>query len=98
MNCNEDDLDINECKSEKYPDFENACTHLQDVLMRCYPPYWAGMRLGVLAERSHLQYITIQKAGLLDYATNDFKPGLFIFIFIKAIQNVQKLRNRFFCL
>lgn len=49
--------------------------HSQDVLMRCYPPHWAGMRLGVLAEQSHLQYLTIRKAGILDYATNAFKPG-----------------------
>lgn len=54
---------------------ENSCTHDQDVGLRCYEPHWAGLRLGVLAERCDLQYITIEKAGLLDYATNAFKPG-----------------------
>lgn len=36
---------------------------------------WAGLRLGPLAQRCDLQYVTIEKAGLLDYKTNSFKPG-----------------------
>lgn len=44
--------------------------------MRCYTPHWAGMRMGALSDTSHLQYITIQQAGILDYATSEFKPGM----------------------
>jgi hypothetical protein len=46
------------------------------VLFRsCHELSWAGMRLGVLAERADLQFITVERAGLLDYSTNTFKPG-----------------------
>ncbi|KAL1117916.1 hypothetical protein AAG570_004229, partial [Ranatra chinensis] len=93
VQCTEDDLVLTDCKSEKYPDFENACTHMQDVLMRCYPPHWAGVRLGVLAERSYLQYITIQKAGLLDYATNEFKPALQVDLSRHSLENVRLIEN-----
>lgn len=75
VQCTEEDNDITQCKAEKLPHLENACTHEQDVGLRCYEPQWAGVRLGVLAERTDLQYVTVQKAGLLDYATNTFKPG-----------------------
>lgn len=34
------------------------------------------MRFGSLSERSDVQYLTIEKSGLLDYATNTFKPAL----------------------
>lgn len=81
VQCTEDDLDITQCKSERLPHVENSCTHEQDVGLRCYEPHWAGVRLGVLAERCDLQYITIDRAGLLDYATNSFKPGTVVQIF-----------------
>lgn len=66
---------MTQCKAERKPHIEQSCSHEQDVGMRCYEPHWAGVRLGVLAERTDLQYFTVQKAGLLDYATNTFKPG-----------------------
>lgn len=62
---------------------ENACTHEQDVGLRCYDPHWAGIRLGGTAERADLQYLTVQKAGLLDYATHSFKPGKMILSLIE---------------
>ncbi|CAG2067771.1 unnamed protein product, partial [Timema podura] len=73
--CNEDDIDITKCRSESINQFENSCGHENDVGLRCYESSWAGVRFGVLAEPSNLQYITVEKAGLLDYATNAFKPG-----------------------
>lgn len=75
VRCTEDDFDITQCQSERLPNFENSCTHNDDVGLRCYEPKWAGIRLGVLAERCDLQYILIEQAGLLDYATNELKPG-----------------------
>ncbi|XP_014255547.1 protein bark beetle [Cimex lectularius] len=93
VECGDDDFDITECKLQRTTDFENACTHLQDVLMRCYPPHWAGVRLGPLAERSHLQYITIQQAGILDYSTNEFKPALQIDFSRHTMENVRLIDN-----
>ena len=43
--------------------------------IRCHETSWAGVRLGVVAERADLQFITVEKAGLLDYTNNVFKPG-----------------------
>lgn len=75
VRCNEGDNDISKCRAESVNDFENSCTHENDVGVRCSEPAWAGLRLGPLAQRSDLQYVTIEKAGLLDYTTNLFKSG-----------------------
>lgn len=75
MKCTDEDLDITECRAEKDMEFENSCSHNNDVGLRCHEPKWAGVRFGVLAERANLQYLLIEKAGLLDYATNQLKPG-----------------------
>lgn len=66
------------CKAEKVIDFEQSCDHSNDVAFRCESPGWTGIRLGVLADSCNLQYITIEKAGLFDYITNEFGPGMFI--------------------
>lgn len=76
VDCTELDTDITTCRAESVEDFENSCTHEHDVGVKCYDTSWAGIRFGVLADRSDLQYIHIEKAGLLDYATNAFKPAL----------------------
>lgn len=76
VQCEDHDIDITKCRAERRDDFENSCPHENDVGVRCYKTSWAGVRFGVLAERSNLQYITIEKSGLLDYAVNAFKPAL----------------------
>ncbi|XP_072155093.1 protein bark beetle isoform X2 [Bemisia tabaci] len=93
VRCTEDDFDITQCQSERLPDFENSCTHNDDVGLRCYEPKWAGIRLGVLAERCDLQYITIEQAGLLDYATNELKPALQIDFSHHVLENVRVINN-----
>lgn len=75
VHCTEDDIDITNCPAERELEFENSCTHEHDVGLRCHESSWAGVRLGVLAERADLQFITVERAGLLDYSTNTFKPG-----------------------
>ncbi|CAB3370904.1 Hypothetical predicted protein [Cloeon dipterum] len=93
VQCNEDDLDLTLCRAEREGDFENSCTHENDVGLRCYEPSWAGMRLGVLAERCDLQYITIEKAGLLDYSTSRFKPALQMDLARHALHNIKVINN-----
>jgi len=75
VRCTEDDIDITTCSAERENEFENSCNHEHDVGLRCHESSWAGVRLGVLAERADLQFITVERAGLLDYSTNIFKPG-----------------------
>lgn len=75
MRCTEEDTDVTNCPAEREHEFENSCTHEHDVGLRCHESSWAGLRLGVLAERADLQFITVERAGLLDYSTNNFKPG-----------------------
>lgn len=65
------------CKLEKVLDSEKSCDSSKYVAFRCEEPGWAGLRLGVLADTCNLQYITIEKAGLFDYITNEFGPGMF---------------------
>ncbi|KAL9707408.1 hypothetical protein quinque_010926 [Culex quinquefasciatus] len=78
VRCTEHDIDITQCRAERASqgEFENSCNHENDVGVRCYEGAWAGLRFGVLAERADLQYVTIEKAGLFDYMTNEFKPAL----------------------
>lgn len=72
LQCTLQDTDITKCKAEK--DFENSC--FTRVGLRCYHPSWSGLRLGMAAEESRLKNVVIENAGLLDYATNSFKPAL----------------------
>ena len=76
VRCTEHDTDITKCRSERLQEFENSCTHEMDVGVKCYEGAWAGVRFGVLADRADIQYVTVKKAGLFDYATNVFKPAI----------------------
>lgn len=93
VKCTKEDLDITKCKAEKPEDFENSCSHENDVGMRCHEPVWAGVRFGVLSEPTTLQYVTIEKAGLLDYATNTFKPALQMDLVRHSLENVRVVSN-----
>lgn len=93
VRCTEEDTDISNCKAEAEGEFENSCTHDNDVGIRCHEPVWAGVRFGVLAESSTLQFITIEKAGLLDYATSSFKPALQIDLARQSLEYIRVVSN-----
>ncbi|XP_070163334.1 protein bark beetle [Polyergus mexicanus] len=93
VQCTENDNDITKCRAEKEQDFENSCTHSNDVGVRCLEVAWAGLRLGPLAQRCDLQYVTIEKAGLLDYKTNSFKPALQIDFARHSLDGVKLVNN-----
>jgi hypothetical protein len=76
------------CTLEKVLDSEQLCDHSKYVAFRCEKPSWAGLRLGVLADTCNLQYITIEKAGLFDYITNQFGPGMFSICYLLFNYNV----------
>ena len=76
IQCDDFDTDISTCRSDGQSELENSCRHVDDVGLRCYPRTWAGIRLGVTAKESHIKGVTIEKAGLLDYSTKAFKPGV----------------------
>lgn len=95
VQCTEHDIDITKCRAERATnkDFFNSCTHAHDVGIRCYDGAWAGVRFGVLAESTDLQYVTIEKAGLFDYATNTFKPALQMDFARHNLENVRVVNN-----
>lgn len=93
VQCDEFDLDVTKCRAEKMGNFENSCGHESDVGIRCYTSSWAGVRFGALAERSDLQYITIEKSGLLDYATSTFKPALQLDFARQNFENIRITNN-----
>ncbi|XP_011303311.1 uncharacterized protein bark isoform X1 [Fopius arisanus] len=93
VQCDEEDIDVAACKAESSSEFENSCTHDNDVGVRCSEAAWAGLRLGPLAERSDLQFITIERAGLLDYKTNSFKPALQIDFARHSLEGVKVTNN-----
>ncbi|RWS26925.1 uncharacterized protein B4U80_09870, partial [Leptotrombidium deliense] len=76
VQCTKIDTNIAECKAENrvLRDFDNSCP--SEVGIRCYQPSWSGLRMGMVAEATELHNIEIEKAGLLDFSTHLFKPGL----------------------
>ncbi|KAF8773809.1 Protein bark beetle like protein [Argiope bruennichi] len=88
VQCTLQDTDITLCKAET--DFENSCT--SKVGLRCYNPSWSGLRLGMAAGESRLRNIIVEHAGLLDFATNIFKPALQI-DFNRHVLEKLKIRN-----
>ena len=44
--------------------------------IRCYDVSWAGLRLGMTAKRSKIYDVKIERAGLFDYRTSTFMPGI----------------------
>lgn len=70
------DTDLTRCKSEisLRGDFDGLCN--SEVGIRCFPPSWSGVRLGMAAEVSTLEHVTIQRAGMFDYAAHLLKPAL----------------------
>lgn len=93
VQCENYDTDITKCKAER--DFENSCSHDNDVGVRCYETSWAGIRFGGLSDRADIQFVTIEKAGLLDYTTNSFKPALQLDFARHNFQNI-KITNNFY--
>ncbi|XP_041988464.1 protein bark beetle isoform X2 [Aricia agestis] len=93
VECTEFDNDITKCKAETVDNFENSCTHDNDVGIRCYDTSWAGVRFSVIAERTDLQYLSIDKAGLLDYSSNLFKPALQIDFARHSLESVRIINN-----
>nr|XP_003703916.1 PREDICTED: uncharacterized protein LOC100876764 [Megachile rotundata] len=93
VRCTENDNDVSRCRAETEQNFENSCTHENDVGVRCSEAAWAGLRLGPLAQRSDLQFVTIEKAGLLDYTTSSFKPALQIDFARHSLDNVRVIDN-----
>ena len=77
VRCGELDTDLRTCKrAERVDDFSNSCTHDYDVGIRCYDVSWAGLRLGMTAKRSKIYDVMIERAGLFDYRTSTFMPGI----------------------
>jgi len=93
IQCTEHDTDITKCRFEKKNEFENSCTHEMDVGVRCYEGAWAGIRFGVLADRADIQYVTVKKAGLVDYATNMFKPAIQMDFARHNFENIRVVEN-----
>ncbi|GBO98348.1 Protein bark beetle [Eumeta japonica] len=93
VECTEFDNDITKCKSETTENFENSCTHENDVGIKCYETSWAGVRFSVISERADMQYVTIEKAGLLDYSSNQFKPALQIDFARHGLESVKISNN-----
>lgn len=70
------DTDLTTCKAElsSRGDFDGMCN--SEVGIRCFPPSWSGIRMGMGAETSTLEHMIIQRAGMFDYATYTLRPAL----------------------
>lgn len=93
VECTEFDTDITKCKAENIENFENSCSHENDVGIRCYETSWAGVRFSVISERTDLQFVSIEKAGLLDYSSNTFKPALQLDFARHGLESVKIANN-----
>lgn len=70
------DSDLTRCKAElsSRGEFDGICS--SEVGIRCFPPSWSGIRLGIGADVSTLENVIIQRAGMFDYAAYTLKPAL----------------------
>ncbi|CAL4091082.1 unnamed protein product, partial [Meganyctiphanes norvegica] len=93
VHCDEFDIDLTSCESDREWELENSCKHMEDVGLRCYPRSWAGMRLGMTARESSIKSVIIEKAGLLDYTARSFRPALQIDFHHHVIQDIQVSDN-----
>ncbi|XP_033235622.1 protein bark beetle isoform X2 [Drosophila pseudoobscura] len=91
VRCTLQDKDVTKCRAEY--EFENTCSHENDVGLRCYEGAWAGVRFSMLAERADLQYVTVEKAGLFDYTTNAFRPAVQMDHARHNLENVRVVNN-----
>ena len=88
VRCGPLDTDITRCKlSEKRDMFLNSCSHSDDVGLRCYDVSWSGIRLGMTAKRSKLYDVKVERAGLLDYRTFEFKPAIQVWIVKSCLES-----------
>uniref|UniRef100_T1J608 SRCR domain-containing protein n=1 Tax=Strigamia maritima TaxID=126957 RepID=T1J608_STRMM len=70
IRCHFLETNISKCEFDSEWDIENTCTHEDDVHVRCYEPTWAGLRFGLAADESVVEFTTIEKAGFHDYHTD----------------------------
>ncbi|XP_052783699.1 protein bark beetle-like isoform X2 [Mya arenaria] len=81
VSCDQLDTDMRECRALHEGEF--VCDHTKDVFLRCQPPTWSGItmtaqrRYGTRqTEETQIRYVTIEKAGLLDFVEMSYTPGL----------------------
>lgn len=93
VECDPLDTNLFECKHTNQ--FDHACTHLDDVWLRCLQPGWAGIRFGMMAEPSKLKYAVFENAGQYDYATCQLAPSLQFDFMQHEVTNITFRNNRY---
>ncbi|KAH3754675.1 hypothetical protein DPMN_189356 [Dreissena polymorpha] len=79
VSCDTLDTDVRKCRSMKRGEF--SCDHSRDVFIRCQPPTWSGVTIPAQPRHgrtfeTQLRYVSIEKAGLLDFIEMSYAPGL----------------------
>jgi Scavenger receptor cysteine-rich domain len=95
VRCTDFDTDIRQCRSEPASQLENDCGHDQDVGLRCHDVSWAGLRFGMTAKKSVMRHVTVEKAGLFDYATYSFQPAVRIDFHHHVLDRLRLVNNDF---
>lgn len=93
VDCTELDTDVVRCLSQPVLHTENYCWHDQDVALRCHDVSWAGLRFGMTARKSILKLATVERAGLLDYATHSFQPAVRIDLHHHVLERLKLVAN-----
>ena len=94
VRCDETETDVRTCKkAEREDDLLRSCSHQFDVGLRCYDVSWSGLRLGMTAKRSKLYDVKVEKAGLFDYRTNVFVPGIQADFSHHVFENIEVMDN-----
>lgn len=92
VQCDPLDTSVFECKHTRQ--FHHACSHLDDVWIRCLRPGWAGVRFGAMAEPSKLKYGVFENAGQFDYFTSELAPALQFDLMQHELSNLTFRFNR----
>jgi len=74
VQCDPLDTNLLSCRHTKQAD--HTCLHEDDIWLKCLPPTWAGIRLGLHAQPSRLAYATFTNTGQYDYALPQLQAAL----------------------
>uniref|UniRef100_T1IJ76 SRCR domain-containing protein n=1 Tax=Strigamia maritima TaxID=126957 RepID=T1IJ76_STRMM len=93
VQCRHLDSDLIKCRAEKKGDFQNSCTHENDVGIKCYKQGWAGIRVSMTAVKKDLSDIHVENAGLFDAMDNILQPAFQVDFAQFNINNINISRN-----
>jgi hypothetical protein len=92
VQCDPLDTSLFECRHTRTTD--HTCIHDDDVWIKCLEPSWAGIRFGLAAHKSKVQFAVFNKAGQYDYGRGELAAALQFDLMQHIVSNVTFQNNQ----